>query len=239
MSVASAIKKSGQRGMALVMVMLLLVAITGITLWMVRQSTFSEGMARNQLDQEVARQAAESALRDAERDIANTSAIMLDNASCTRGTDEISPNDFSATCKAGLCMKADASYALTEWGNATPVNSTVAEPWWPTSKGGLWNDSPDKKPGRSPVNSNSCSNFVGGVPLGTYTGVAAITGVAQQPEYLIEIFRRKHVRMNLDETRVTSSGQNANQWSYMYRVTARGFGYSQRTQVVLQTVYFP
>mgnify|MGYP002040299213 CR=1 FL=1 len=54
-------KINHQRGVALVVVMLLLVAITGITLWMVKQSTLSEGLARNQQDQEAARQAAESA----------------------------------------------------------------------------------------------------------------------------------------------------------------------------------
>ena len=55
-----------QRGVALVVVLLFLVAITGISVWTVRQSMLAEGMARNQMDQEVARQAAESALRDAE-----------------------------------------------------------------------------------------------------------------------------------------------------------------------------
>lgn len=239
MSVPRAIKITGQRGMALVLVMLVLVAITSITLWMVKQSTLSEGMARNQMDQEAARQAAESALRDAERDIMSPSIATRSQASCSRGTDKINPNDFSATCTTGLCVKDDASYGSTEWTNASAANSVVAEPWWPTSKGGLWNDDPDSKPGRSPVTSNNCQTFTGGVPLGTYTGVAALTGVAQQPEYLIEMFRRKHVRMNLDEKVVTSTGENANQWSYMYRVTARGFGYSQRTQVVVQTVYFP
>ena len=231
-------KTNQQRGVALVVVMLLLVAITGITLWMVKQSTLSEGLARNQQDQEAARQAAESALRDAERDILNAETALRTNASCSRGVQELNPNDFSATCKGGLCYMADASYPTTDWSTASKDNKTVAEPWWPAAKGGLWNDDFDSKPGRMPVTSKNC-DFSGGVPLGTYTGVAAITGVAVQPEYLIEIFRRKHVRMNLDETLVTSRGENANQWSYMYRVTARGFGYSQRTQVVLQTINFP
>ncbi|MEO8120703.1 MAG: PilX N-terminal domain-containing pilus assembly protein, partial [Rhodoferax sp.] len=54
-----------ERGVSLVIVMLFLVAITGITVWAARQSMLGEGMARNQLDLEVARQAAEAALRDA------------------------------------------------------------------------------------------------------------------------------------------------------------------------------
>lgn len=229
-----------QDGVALVVVLLFLVAITGITIWMVKQSTLSEGMARNQQDQEAARQAAESALRDAERDIMNATLTTKTNASCTRAALELNPNDFSSNCKSGLCIRDDASYTTTNWTTASSSNQSVAEPWWPTNKGGLWNDDFDSKPGRYPdVTSANCDSFTGAVPLGTYTGVAPITGVAAQPEYLIEYFRRKSVRMNLDETRVTSTGQNANQWSSMYRITARGFGYSLRTQVVLQSIYFP
>jgi len=229
-----------QNGVALVVVLLFLVAITGITIWMVKQSTLSEGMARNQQDQEAARQAAESALRDAERDIMNATLTTKTNASCTRAALELNPNDFSSNCKAGLCIKDDTSYTTTDWATASASNQSVAEPWWPTNKGGLWNDDFDSKPGRYPaVTSANCDSFTGAVPLGTYTGVTPITGVAAQPEYLIEYFRRKSVRMNLDETRVTSTGQNANQWSSMYRITARGFGYSLRTQVVLQSIYFP
>ena len=234
-----------QNGVALVVVLLFLVAITGISLWTARQSMLAEGMARNQMDQEVARQAAESALRDAERDIDTASlGQMAGNASCQRNvapSDNVgfNPADFASDCAKGLCLKDDASYSATDWSAAAAANQTVAEPWWPTGKGGLWGDDPDDKPGRVPVTTANCGSFTGGVPLGTYTGVPAIQGVSKQPEYVIEAFHRKNVRMNLGETQVTSSGEKVNQWSTMYRITARGFGYSQRTQVVLQTVFFP
>lgn len=239
------IAKRRQHGVALVVVLLFLMAITGISVWTARQSMLAEGTVRNQMDQEVAKQAAESALRDAERDIDQAAlGVMAFNASCVRSgaaTDNfgINPNAFTADCVGGLCLKDDTTYASTNWTTASISNPTVAEPWWPTTKGGLWNDDVDTKPGRDPVTSTGCSTFTGGVPLGTYTGVPPIRGVAKQPEYLIEVFRRKHVRINLEEARVTSTGEKANQWSTMYRITARGFGYSQRTQVVLQTVFFP
>lgn len=235
-------QRRSEHGVVLVVILLFLVAITGISLWTARQSILGEGMARNQIDQEAARQAAESALRDAERDIDNAPlGILMSNASCARNTAVtdnygLNPSDFDATCSKGLCLKDDVSYGASNWTTPGTVN---AEPWWPTGKGGLWNDDPDTKPKREPVSTANCSTFVGGVPLGTYTGVPPIVGVAKQPEYMIEVFRRKHVRVNLDETRVTSTGDKANQWSNMYRVTARGFGYSQRTQVVLQSVFFP
>lgn len=245
MQCASIAASRQQQGVALVVVLLFLVAITGISVWTARQSMLSEGMARNQMDQEVARQAAESALRDAERDIYNAPlAMLMPNALCQRSpsmTDSsgINPSNFTSNCVQGLCLKDDVSYTLSDWTTATALNTSAAEPWWPTGKGGLWNDDKDSKPDPVTRDNSECDTFTGGVPLGTYTGVPVIRGVAKQPEYLIEVFQRKHVRINLEETRVTSTGEKANQWSTMYRVTARGFGYSERTQVVLQSVFFP
>ncbi len=242
---APVIARNRQHGVALVVVLLFLVAVTGISVWTARQSMLAESMARNQIDQEAARQAAEAALRDAERDIDNAAfGIKLANASCARNSsptddDGINIAEFTTTCTKGLCLKDDTSYKDSNWKTASISNATVADPWWPTGKGGQWNDDESTKPGRAPVDSNNCDTFTGGVPLGTYTGVPPINGVAKQPEYLIEVFLRKHVRMNVDEAQVTSMGENANQWSTMYRITARGFGYSTRTQVVLQTVFFP
>lgn len=241
----SALLNERQRGVALVVVLLFLVAITGISVWTARQSMLAEGMARNQMDQEAARQAAESALRDAERDIDNAPlGAMLTNASCQRNaatvdSNGINPIEFVSNCAKGLCTKDDASYALSDWSAAKESNTDVAEPWWPKSKGGQWNDNEATKPGRNPVDNKNCDTFTGGVPLGTYSGVPPVRGVAKQPEYLIEVYRRKNVRINLDEKQVTSTGDNANEWSVMYRITARGFGYSERTQVVLQSVFFP
>src|SRR6218665_1346492 len=233
-----------ERGVALVVVMLFLIAITGIGVWTARQSMLAESMARNQMDHEVARQAAESALRDAERDIDSASmGVLQEGASCRRNasagmTYGLNPHDFTADCAQGLCDKNDASYASSNWDTASSSSSNV-EPWWPKSKGGQWNDVETSKPGRNPVNGNNCLTFKGAVPLGTYTGIPPIRGVEKQPEYLIEMFKRKNIRMNLEETSVTSTAENANQWARMYRITARGFGYSRRTQVVLQTVFFP
>lgn len=229
-----------QRGVALVVVMVLLIAISGIGVWTVRRSLLGEGLARNQIDQQAARQAAESALRDAERDIMNTSSVLLTNASCNRGVTEFNPNDFSTTCDKGLCLKTDSTYASVDWSTASASKKDVAEPWWPSGKGGLWNDNDSGKPNRTAatVDTAHCS-FTGGVPFGTFTGAPPIRGVAKQPEYVIEVFRRKNVRVNQPETQVISGGEFANQWSTMYRITARGFGYSTKTQTVLQTVYFP
>lgn len=209
-----------QFGLALVIVMLFLSAITAISIWAVRQSLLGEGMARNQLDSEVARQAAEAALRDAERDIMNLTPGTLANASCSRNllTPPLGMQGFTQTCDKGLCEISNDTYATASWSAA----SGPKEPWWP---GGQWNNNIANKPSRVPVTSSNCASFTGGVPLGTYTGAAPILGVFRQPEYMIEYFNR-----------VSNSALKP---TAHYRITARGFGYVERTQIVLQTIYVP
>lgn len=223
-TVARSARSTKVRGMSLIIVLMFLTAITGLTIWSVRQSILGEGLARNQLDLQVAKQAAEAALRDAERDIMNLNAVANVNASCTRGRARPpQASDFNDICTQGLCILPEADYAQSKWSGAS---GAVAEPWWPTGRGGRWNNDFDEKPDRTvtPVDTTKCA-FEGGVPLGTFTGVAAIKGVAVQPEYLVEYFRRPNA----------TSYQPSN----FYRITARGFGYTQRTQVVLQTVFSP
>ncbi|WP_370682524.1 pilus assembly protein PilX [Comamonas sp. GB3 AK4-5] len=213
--------------------LLFLLLTAAISVWGVKQSIFSEQLARNQLDYAAAHEAAETALRDAERDLLNPGMTLLTNASCSRGVLAITPADFSADCGRGLCVLSDAAYAVMDWNK--PIGGEV---WWPTAKGGKWNNNFAQKPGRVPASAGRC-NFSGGVPLGAFTGAAPVKAVARQPEYLVEYFRRKKLRINQQESQTTSGDSNALPWSAMYRITARGFGYSMQTQVVLQTVVFP
>lgn len=211
---------SGQRGVALIVVLVLLLAVTGIAIFSARNATVSEGVARNQLDAEVARQAAEAALRDAERDILLPTGTLVTNALCPRN--EARPigeaiSQFTVECPKGQCGFAMSYYDNSNW--ATPTAST-AEPWWPASKNGLWNDDADSKPRRGSGGGPGVDcDFDGGVPLGTYTGTAPIAGVARQPEYLIEYMRRGR--------------------DNYFRITARGFGYTTNSQVVLQSYFKP
>ena len=93
------------------------------------------------------------------------------------------------------------------------------EPWWPTtnSKGGLWGLDADK-PSDAKGAGADCT-FNGSVPLGTFTGVARLAGVARQPEYLIEYISR-------GDDKIT-------------RITARGFGANANTEVVVQSYFRP
>jgi type IV pilus assembly protein PilX len=204
------------RGMALVVVLLFTIALTGIALVSARLALGGEGLARNQLDRQVARQAAEAALRDAERDLllsANGSAT----APCLRGADRPVQNQvprFTANCLRGQCSLKESDVAAVKYSEATST-TTTGEAWWPTQKGGRWNDTVSTKP--SVGSTGACETFTGAVPLGTFTGTRAIPAVAQQPEYLLEPLRRGS--------------------QLLFRITARGFGYRPGTEVVLQSYF--
>ena len=199
----------------MIVVLMLLVLMSSAAIFSARYATMGESMARNQLDYERARQAAESALRDAERDLRlpGAPAAMPAGAVCDRAdtrpvAENLNTASFTATCRGGQCMSDPTLVTDSDW-----TDTTKAEPWWPNAKGGRW--ARNKQP------SAGC-DFTGAVPLGTFTGVAALQGVARQPEYLIEPFQRG------------SSGRLV-----FFRITARGFGSSLQSQVVLQSYYKP
>lgn len=209
-----------QRGVAMVVVLIFMLALTIIAAFSARNASVGEKMARNQLDYQLARQAAEAALRDAERDLLLTTGDKKDDALCERGaTRPVSeaPWAFSDTCKAGQCNFPTSRYANANYSTATATSGT-GEPWWPESKGGLWNNEFDEKPSPEAGDVN-CDTFTGGVTLGTYTGAAPLAGVSRQPEYLIEAFQRGS--------------------TLYFRITSRGFGYSPSTQVVMQSYFKP
>lgn len=222
-------KQTSQRGVALITVMLFLIALTGLAVWTARQSLLGEGMARNQLDRVAATQAAEAALRDAERDLTILQSAIRTGASCTRSREGPPKSyEFTGDCALGYCYKEEANYGTSNWSTATTALKTVAESWWPVNKGGDWNNTFADKPDRTKATADlTHCNFKGGVPLGTFTGIPPITGVAVQPEYLVELY---------DRTKVSTVTK---QEEPVYRITARGFGFTQRTQVVLQTIFVP
>ncbi|TAK74994.1 MAG: pilus assembly protein PilX [Aquabacterium sp.] len=209
-----------RRGVTMIVVLMFLLAVTGIAIFSARYALFGEGMARNQLDLEVARQAAEAALRDAERDLRLVAGTPQPGAACPRNRVPDEPLSksrflFNEQCAQGQCFLDKTLYAERTWKKDS--KNDKAEPWWPSANGGLWNDNFDQKPGGK---SASCT-FNGAVPLGTYTGVAQLAGVARQPEYLIEFL-----------------STDANK-GVMFRISARGFGYSENTQVLLQSYFVP
>ncbi|MDE2593223.1 MAG: pilus assembly protein PilX [Burkholderiales bacterium] len=215
-----------QQGVALIVVLVFLLALTAISLYGARQAVFGEKIARNVLDAQVAHQAAEAALRDAEADLAMPDGKTPADAYCLRtGMRPIAANVAmlvdQQTCRGGICRLTDAQYAALDLTKATaataPASAATGQVWWAVDKGGRWNNDFSSKP---QAKNDQCVTFTGGVPLGTYTGVAHIAEVSQQPEYLIEYMGTRNERP-------------------LFRITARGFGYDRGTQAVVQSYYVP
>lgn len=205
--------QKGQRGVALIVVMLFMTVLGLGGLYSARSALMGERLARSQLDMQVARQAAEAALRDGERDLMLSSGAQQTGATCARSAMRPTLEAvayFDNSCTAGQCAALTESDRINQANYEDAADATktvVAEAWWPISRRGKWQSS-------APT-SASCATFTGGVPLGFYTGAGAIAGVARQPEYLIEYFSRSD--------------------RPYFRVTARGFGYRTNTEVVLQS----
>lgn len=205
------------RGIALPLVLLFLLIITIAATFGIRRATLNEGITRNQLDYEVSRQAAEAALRDGERD-ANLQGNVA-GAPCARNaarpieTLKTGMQFFNPTCLRGQCrMDGDAGYYdASNFAANPPINP---QPWWPTAKLGQWTV--------NQVFPVTACNFNGSVPIGTFTGVLPVRGVARQPEYLIEYLTR---------------GSDATERAI--RVTARGFGADVNTETVVQSYFKP
>jgi type IV pilus assembly protein PilX len=95
-----------QRGISLVIVMIFLVILSALGVTAMQSSTLSSRVARNESDRNLAFQAAEAALRDAELDLRNQ---RFDKTACTPTTTgcRAAPihmgDNFDTTCPLGLC----------------------------------------------------------------------------------------------------------------------------------------
>ncbi|WP_431095716.1 pilus assembly PilX family protein [Polaromonas aquatica] len=117
----------GQRGISLVIVMIFLVILSALGITAMQSSTFSSRIARNESDRNLAFQAAEAALRDAELDIKN---LRVDKSLCTPTTagcrtELINRGDgFDATCPLGRCDSS--AIATPVWEDAAKWTTTGA-----------------------------------------------------------------------------------------------------------------
>lgn len=203
-----------QSGVALLVVLVFMLALTGLGLMSARLALGGEALARNQLDHEVAFQAAEAALRDAEKDLLLAPGATPANARCLRGADRqngVDASRFTRACGRGQCDRDISREGASDYAAGSDEVPNSGEPWWPTEKGGKWNDATNKG------TATNC-DFDGAVPLGTFTGSPNLVAVARQPEYLIEYTERSGGRL-------------------VFRITSRGFGYRQNTEVVLQSYF--
>lgn len=104
-----------QHGVALITGLIFLVVLTLISVTAARMSSLEERMSGNMRDRSLAMQAAEMALRDAERDIRGGTRVPAISGL----------TNFVSACTAGLCYNGSTGNVNgTNW-NTTPVWSVV------------------------------------------------------------------------------------------------------------------
>lgn len=112
-------QRTRERGVSLVLVMIFLVILSMLGISAMQSSTLSSRIARNETDRNVAFQAAESALRDAENDIAYR---RFDRTACTPSTMGCRTFEgllnFDVACTDGLCDTVGAALATNIWETA-------------------------------------------------------------------------------------------------------------------------
>lgn len=181
-----------QRGMALIAGLIFLVILTVLGVTAMQTTTLEERIAGNTRDRNVAFQAGEVTLRDAERDIMSK---RVGTPTAPRALPISGRTGFDASCTYGLCYSgrpdgyfySGGSYKAA-W-NAFSLSATPS------------------------------------VPYGTYTGAANLQGLAAQPRYLIEVFRKWP--------------PGSSSWRHYYRITTLAVGANSNTQVTLQEVFAP
>ncbi|MBN2871837.1 MAG: hypothetical protein JXJ30_02860 [Halothiobacillaceae bacterium] len=121
--------RNGQSGIALVIALILLLAITLIGLASIRGTTLQEKMSANLQDRDLAFQAAEAALRAGEEEIAtNTSGSWRDcsaGASCLAEPAPSDSNWESAGLSSGGWAAGDPEYLIEYMGQWADPNSNT------------------------------------------------------------------------------------------------------------------
>lgn len=151
--------RNAQHGVVLFVVLIMLVVLTLLGMSLYGTTSVEEKMARNYRDSEVANQAADAALRDAE--IRISGYYVYATQSTTATPIPIDNNAFNSSCDYGLCdptveQPVDKKYSMTA--------------------------SPSVALGDCP-GAGQCNGSGGG---GSTTDSPAIVGVAAQPRYLVE-----------------------------------------------------
>jgi type IV pilus assembly protein PilX len=193
-----------QNGASLIVVMLILVVVSLLGVGSAQIALMSERGARNDRDQQVAWQAAEAALIDAEIDMIAPPPAPIPPATTSA---------FAAR-KALFDSKTESGFAV---GCGTSGNSI-----------GLCDITVSGKPAWLTADFTSTASSAPTTAFGTFTGrtfAAGGAGIqpARAPRYIIEL---------VPDPLGTPSDP-----TYMYRVTAMGFGPRAEVQAVVQMLY--
>jgi type IV pilus assembly protein PilX len=186
-----------QRGVSLIVVLILMSALFLVVAFGARLSLLGEKTSRNDRDRQIAFQAAEAALSDAEIDLMgpNTAANSRVCDTSSKQTGLFVEGCGLTSTNRGLCTSSAT----------TPLYKSVN-----------FENTDDST--RQYV---KLGEFTGGRETGFATATSALP--AQMPRYIIEVIQYPRPR---------STNETA------FLITAMGYGLSQKTQVMLQSVVY-
>lgn len=232
-----------QRGFVLLTSIIFLIVLSLLGVMALRGSLFEERMSANERDRSLAREYAELALRDAERDILG---LRFDGTFCaaicptlrptgTRPADTVDAGNFwiaanPAIDDVGLEDGGRTSNTVAEQG--VYIATSAAACGGPIWSGANWED------GVVRTCAGTINATVPTIPYGTFTdapffgpdGATPPQGIPP-PRYIIEMFRAEDLNITPTSNKM------------FFRITAVGFGRTQgptgRTSVTLQSVFSP
>lgn len=217
-----------QHGITMVMALLMMIVVMLIGASAAQLALQGEKAARGERDRQLAFQAAEDALADAEHDISGQPGSGGPAAGAGRSAmfgDDAGPV-FAAGCGAG---GGSGSGGGGGGGSGAEGGDAYAGP----AQGLLAHAAGNAAPAWQSVDLSGAED--GGqcsVPYGAYTAAAMQTGQGfqpfQRPRYVIE---RLPCHLPGEDATAAAAPQ------YCYRITVMGFGAKPGTEVVLQTVF--
>ncbi len=240
---------SSERGFSLIVSLMMLIVIIVLGLGASQMAVNEERGSRNNRDRQIAFQAAEAALKDAEVEILDpTQPACGATAPANRGRGRAGTfTCFNAINQFGFAGTATTPCSMVPNEGLCPYDPTLP----------AWRRGPnDPAPAVYVdfVNDAKCVGSASSVQIGRFTGrrYAAqnncagssniiVPGAAPTsapisvypPRYIIEIVPRN---TSVDTLTSADADAAASSAAHMFRVTAIGFGANANTQVVLQTV---
>ncbi len=192
-----------QQGAVLVLALMFLIILTLFGLAAMTGTTLEEKMAGNSRDYSTALQAAEAAMRDAEADLKGTGVTV--GRAVTASSFPIAL--IGSATPSGCASTGGTATGLCIIANETTQLYNTSSVAWTTG-------------------STSSARY------GQFTGAIGLTGVSNQPRYVMELMQFADGR---NKDRVTGASGSTDY--YYIRITARAWGANNQTQVTLQEVF--
>ena len=219
---------SREQGFSLIVSLMMLIVIIILGVSASQMAINEERGARNDRDRQLAFQAAEAALKDAEQEIYGTSAPL-----CTLAGQQ---NRGRMRTGSYTCFNETNTFGFAVGCSAPPNAGLCTVPPPPLLPAYL--DLPNVDFYKDASGSGNNHTVAYGTYTGRTFGSQATLGTAQPvsiypPRYIIEAVPKN---TSVDSLTAPGAGAGQNSGGVMFRVTAMGFGASPTSQVVLQAV---